>query len=181
MEVAQAIRTKRAVRSFSDVPISGDDLRQILYAGRRAQSAKNTQPWAFIAITDRARLVALSKLGTFAGHLAGAAAAVAILTPDPAQRWSILFDAGQTAAYMQLAAWSLGIVSCPATIYEPEAARELLKFPEDFHLHVALSFGYPRDPAVLTYPPRLGGRRSFEESVHFETWSHKIGDPPPQS
>jgi nitroreductase len=170
MQVAQAIKTKRAVRAFSDQPIPPDALKEILNAGRRAQSAKNTQPWAFIAIQDRATLVALSKLGDFAGHMAGAAAGVAILTPDPAQRWSILFDAGQAAAYMQLAAWSMGIASCPATIYERESARDLLRFPDTYHLHIALSFGYPSDPAVLDAPPKIGGRRGFEESVHFEAW-----------
>lgn len=177
MEVDQAIRTKRAVRAFSDQPIPDDALREILNAGRRAQSSKNTQPWAFIAIRDRARLEALSKMGHFAGHLAGAATAVAILTPDPAQRWSIMFDAGQAASYMQLAAWGMGIASCPATIYEPEAARELLNFPDEYHIHVALSFGYPRNPDDLNDPPKRGGRRSFDDSVHFETWSNKIAKP----
>jgi nitroreductase len=171
MDVAQAIWTKRAVRTFSDNPISDDALRTILDAGRRAQSSKNTQPWAFIAIRDRSTLEALSRLGHFAGHVAGAAAAIAILTPDPAQRWSIMFDAGQAAAYMQLAAWDLGIASCPATIYEPDEARALLGFPDDYHLRAVLSFGYPDDPAAVTNPPRLGGRRPFEESVHFESWS----------
>jgi nitroreductase len=181
MDVAQAIRTKRAVRTFSDRSIPDPALRQILNAGRRAQSSKNTQPWAFIAIRDRFRLEALSKLGHFAGHLAGAAAAVAILTPDPAQRWSILFDAGQAASYMQLAAWDLGIASCPATIYEPEAARDLLHFPDAYHLHVVLSFGYPLDPDELIAPPKLGGRRSFEDSVHFETWSNEIAGSLPKA
>lgn len=177
MEVYQAIRTKRAVRAFSNQPIPDQALREILNAGRRAQSSKNTQPWIFIAVRDRARLEALSELGHFAGHLAGAAAAVAILTPDPAQRWSIMFDAGQAASYMQLAAWALGIASCPATIYQPEAARKLLNFPDEYHLHVALSFGYPLNPDDLSDPPKRGGRRSFDESVHFETWSNKPAKP----
>lgn len=181
MEVAQAIRTKRAVRSFSDRPIPDEALEAIVNAGRRAQSSKNTQPWEFIVIRDRSRLRALSELGHFAGHLAGAAAAVAIVTPDPAQRWSILFDAGQAASYMQLAAWSLGIASCPATIYQPEAARDLLNIPEPYQLHVVFSFGYPENPAVLTAPPKRGGRRSFDECVHFETWSTEFNDPPPKT
>jgi hypothetical protein len=46
----------------------------------------------------------MAKLGNYAGHLAGAALGVAILTPQPDQRFSVMFDAGQAAAYMQLAA-----------------------------------------------------------------------------
>ncbi len=170
MDVAKAIRTKRAVREFDGRPLPDAVVRTILEAGRRAQSAKNTQPWHFIAIRDRETLRALSECGTYAGHLAGAALGVAILTPDPAQRWSILFDAGQAAAYMQLAAWELGIGSCLATIYDPEKARQILSSPPDLYLHVAISFGYPADPSALTAPPRRGGRRPLEEVVHLERW-----------
>jgi len=171
MDVLEAIRFKRAVRAFDPAPLPDEVVQAILQAGRRAQSAKNRQPWSFIAIRDRERLNALSELGAYAGHLAGAVLGVAILTPDPSQRWSILFDAGQAASYMQLAAWSLGVGSCLATIYQPDEARRLLGFPEDYHLHIALSFGYPQDPATLTDSPRPGGRQAFDDIVHYETWS----------
>jgi nitroreductase len=170
MQVTEAIRMKRAVRLFSDEKLSEDQIQAILNAGRRAQSAKNQQPWQFIAITDAKILKDLSELGTYAGHLAGAALGVAILTPDPAQRWSIMFDAGQAAAYMQLAAWEMGIGSCPGTIYQPEQARELLDFPEDWHIRVALSFGYPEDKQVLTKQPASGGRIDFDEITHWDRW-----------
>ncbi len=170
MEVLEAIRMKRAVRAFSPDPLTQENIDQILQAGRRAQSAKNTQPWQFIAIQDKQILEALSECGTYAGHLAGAALAVAILTPDPAQRWSIMFDAGQAGAYMQLAAWSLGIGSCLATIYETERARQLLGYPDDRHLHVAISFGYPADLDDLTRAPKVGGREAMDDLIHFETW-----------
>jgi nitroreductase len=170
MEVLEAIRMKRAVRAFSPDPLTQENIDQILQAGRRAQSAKNTQPWQFIAIQDKQILEALSECGTYAGHLAGAALAVAILTPDPAQRWSIMFDAGQAGAYMQLAAWSLGIGSCLATIYETERARQLLGYPDDRHLHVAISFGYPADLDDLTRAPKAGGREAMDDLIHFETW-----------
>lgn len=170
MKVSEAIQTKRAVRKFSDQPLDEAEVHAILNAGRRAQSAKNRQLWQFIAVQDKDRLQALSKCGTYAGHMAGAALGVAILTPDPAQRWSIMFDAGQAAAYMQLAGWELGIGSCPATIYEPEKAQEILGFPEELHLNVCLSFGYPADPEVLTAPPEKGGRKPADEVINFERW-----------
>jgi nitroreductase len=120
MNVSDAIKYKRAVRQFQDKPLPRDVILAILNAGRRAQSSKNTQPWHFIAIQDKGTLKALSGLGTYAGHLAGAALGVAVITTSPEQRFSIMFDAGQAAAYMQLTAWELGIGSCLATIYEPE-------------------------------------------------------------
>jgi nitroreductase len=176
VEVWEAIRTKRAVRQFAARPIPPQVLEQILRAGHHAQSSKNTQPWQFIAVQERTRLEALSKLGPYAGHLAGAACAIVIATPDPAQRWSILFDAGQAAAYMQLAAWGLGVGSCLATLYETENARTLLGIPADWHVHVAISFGYPEDPGLLSMPPRSGGRKPLREGVHYDAWgNHEPG------
>jgi nitroreductase len=170
MDVSEAIRLKRAVRTYSPKPVSDEAVTQILNAGRRAQSSKNTQPWHFVAIRDRQILEDLAKLGTYTDHLAHAPLGIAIITPDPAQRWSIMFDAGQAAAYMQLAAWELGIGSCIATIHNPEPARPLLGFPKDMHLRVALSFGYSDDPKLMNVEPHKGGRRSIKDVVHYDRW-----------
>ncbi len=170
MNVSEAIRYKRAVRQFAPQPLPEKAVQAILNAGRRSQSSKNTQPWHFIAIQDKATLKALSELGAWAGHLAGAALGVAILTTDPGEKFQVMFDAGQAAAYMQLAAWELGSGSCLASIYEPEKARQLLGFPAEWHLHIAISFGYPLDGETLSAPPRKGGRREFRELVHWDHW-----------
>jgi nitroreductase len=170
MNIAEAIHTKRAVRKFQDKSLPKDVTRAILNAGRRSQSSKNNQDWRFIAITDKDILTELSQCGEFAGHIAGAALAVAILTPDPAAKFQFLFDAGQSAAFMQLAAWELGVGSCPASIYDFERACALLGFPPEWHVRLALSFGYPADEEKLSAPPKKGGRRALDEVVHWEKW-----------
>lgn len=168
MNLHKAIRAKRAVRKFNSERIPERDALDILDAGRLAQSSKNMQAWHFIAITDRDLLQELSKCGEFAGHLAGAALAVAILTPDPELRFNVMFDAGQAAAYMQLEAFGKGIGSCLATIYDLDRARELLGFPEELHIRIAISFGYPS--AEMSRPARPGGRRPLDEVVSWERW-----------
>jgi nitroreductase len=170
MLVSEAIRTKRAVRHFQDKALPEDVVHAILNAGRRSQSSKNNQAWQFIAMQDKEVLKALSTCGEWAGHIAGAALAVAILTPDPAEKFQHLFDAGQAAAFMQLAAWELGVGSCPASIYEPEKAREILGFPPEWYLRFVLSFGYSLEAEKLTAAPKKGGRRAFDEVVHWNHW-----------
>jgi nitroreductase len=112
-------------------------------------------------------------VGPYADHIAGAAAAVALVTPDPrppgAGR-SILWDLGLVAENMFLAAWELGIGSVPATVYDAEMARKLLGLPDDQYCEYILSFGYPADPTDLTRPPRKGGRRPLSELVRQERW-----------
>lgn len=170
MNVSDAIRLKRAVRSFTPDPLPEGVARAILNAGRRSQSSKNTQPWRFVAVTERATLKGLSESGQWAGHLAGAALGVVILHPDPGEKFQIMFDIGQTAAYMQLAAWELGVGSCLASIYAPEKVRALLGFPAELHARIALSFGYPQEPASLTAAPHPGGRLAMDDVVHWERW-----------
>jgi len=170
MNVSEAIRTKRAIRKFKDVALPEEVVKAILNAGRRSQSSKNEQGWQFIAIQDKSILKSLSVCGTWAGHLAGAALGVAILTPDPIAKFQTMFDAGQAAAFMQLAAWELGVGSVPASIYEAEKARGILGFPPEWHLRIALSFGYPVDEEKLTTAPKKGGRRSLDEVVHWDKW-----------
>lgn len=170
MNVSDAIRLKRAVRKFQDKPLPEEVVIAILNAGRRSQSSKNEQTWHFIAIRDKSILKALSECGTYAGHLAGAALGVAILTPDPTAKFQTMFDAGQAAAFMQLAAWELGVGSVPASIYELEKARQVLGFPADWHLRIALSFGYPLEEEKLSTAPKKGGRRTLDEIVHWDRW-----------
>lgn len=161
------------VRRFEGRSLASEHLQRILDAGRHAGSSKNQQRWDFIVIEDRAQLRALAALGPYAGHLAGAAAAVALVTPDPrgsAASLSILWDLGAAADNMMLAAWELGIGSCPATVYEPALARELLGYPSDRSCEYLLSFGYPADPTELTRPPTAGGRRALSEVVRREHW-----------
>ena len=173
MDVWTAIRTRRMVRSFQERPLDPAGLERIVDAGRHAASSKNQQRWDFIVVEDRDRLRALSEVGAYAGHVAGAAAAVALLTPDPTRpgaSLSLVWDLGMAAGNMMLAAWELGIGSCPATVYDQEEARAVLGHPDDRWCGYILSFGYPADPEDLTRPPRAGGRRQLDEILHRERW-----------
>jgi nitroreductase len=169
MDSWQAINTVRVVREFADEPVAPEHLDRILNAGRRTGSSKNEQVWTFIVIRDRARLRELAAVGRYAGHLAGAPLAVALITPNPATT-SMVWDLGRAAQNMVLAAWGLSIGSAPATVYDHELAARLLGLPPDRRCDYLLSFGYPADPGTLTAPSRAGGRRSLDEVVRQERW-----------
>jgi len=171
MQVWQAIQNKRAIRQFRAEPLQAAHVERILNAGRRSQSSKNSQPWHFIAVQDRARLAQIAQLGAGMGHVAGAALCVVIVVPIENERtlWHF-FDSGQSAAYMQLAATEIGIGSCLGTIYQPTAARELLGIPAEYQTRLVISFGYPADATAAAQPLQAGGRRQLDEVVHWETW-----------
>jgi nitroreductase len=173
MDTWTAIRTKRMVREFEDRPIDSEHLIRIVDAGRHAGSSKNQQRWDFVVVEDRSMLRRLVEVGPYAGHIGGAAAAIGLITPDPTTpgaSLSLVWDAGLAAQNMMLAAWELGIGSCPATVYEQPVAREILNYPDDRWCGYILSFGYPADPEDLTRPPKAGGRRPIDEVLRREHW-----------
>lgn len=165
MDVLEAIRTEHAVRTFTNQPIGDADLRAILNAGRRAHSSKNVQPWTFIAVTNRQTLQQLADCGPFAKHLATAAAGIALVSPDPTG-----FDLGQACAYMQLAAWNLGIGSVIGSMYDEARAKQILGIPADQHFDIALSLGYPDTSVPRPKAPNGQGRKPFDEVVRFGHW-----------
>lgn len=168
MEVFAAVSSQRAVRRFDGRPLPDDAVSRILESGRLAPSSKNEQRWAFVVCTDREHLRELSRIGDYAEHLAGAAAAIALVVPEASEAWereSVAFDLGQSAQNMMLAAWEQGIGSVHAAVYDDPLTRELLGYPEGFRCDVLLSFGYPaRKPG----PP--ADRKPLDELVHRERW-----------
>jgi nitroreductase len=173
VDVWTAISTKRAIREFDKRPLEPDHLQRILDAGRLAGSSKNLQRWDFIVCRDREHLMELAVVGPWAGHLAGAAVGIALVTPNPAVAdapLSVMFDLGQAAENMMLAAWELGIGSVPATVYDHDRARRLLGYPATHHCEYLLSFGYPADAGRLSASRRSGGRKALDDLVHDERW-----------
>jgi nitroreductase len=147
-QITAFLRGVRSVRRFSTRSIGGEVLLEILDVARWTGSSKNTQPWHLIVVRDAKTLAALATCGPFAGHLAGANAAI-VLVMDGA---NLRFDEGRLAQNVMLAAWAYGVGSCIASLY-PEAnnqrARDLLGIPDKRWIHTAISLGYPADERAL--------------------------------
>jgi nitroreductase len=169
MDTYQAILTLRSVRQFDPSrPIDQAALQRILQAGRMSGSSKDSQPWWFIVIQDRARLQALAQTGNYAQHIAGAAFAIAIVF-DP-QFYRGEFDSGRTAQNMMLTAWEEGIGSCIASMHREEDCKAILGVPAELRLQHIISFGYPLavEQTIPAAPRRR--RKPLEEIVKYEGW-----------
>jgi nitroreductase len=168
----ELIRSMRSVRLFSEREIPGDVLLDILDAGRWTGSAKNTQPWDLIVVKSRENLEALATCGRYAGHLASATLAIALVMRG--DDVATLIDEGRLMQNLMLAAWAHGVGSCIASIYpadNQQRARELLGIPKDRRLLTMLSIGYPSGPEALRLPenaPIPRGRRPIADLVSWE-------------
>jgi nitroreductase len=171
METWDAICARRNVRQYRQEPISEADLNRIAEAGWRAPSAKNRQPWDFVIVTDRGQLQDLSTVWQGAGHIASAAAAIALVVPVPPsdrRKLTDQYDVGQATMAMMLAATDLGIGTGHSSVGDQEKARAILGVPDDYLVAYLLGIGYPADRPLT--PIRKPNRRPFSEVVHHGHW-----------
>jgi len=132
MEAWDAIRARRNVREYTSEPVSYDDLNRIAEAGWRAPSAKNRQAWDFVIVTDKGQLQELSTVWRGAGHIAGAAAAIALVIRNrrtSGARVTDQYDVGQATMAIMLAATDLGIGTGHSSVGEQDKARAILGVP----------------------------------------------------
>ncbi len=139
MDAYLTIIGKREVRRYQDRPIPEAVLAQILEAGRASGSSRNRQPWRFIVITDRTRLRDVSTFMARPVNVSDAAAAIVIALANA----RAAFDGGRTAQNMMLAAWTLGVGTCPNTPMDEAALKAALGLPEEMAVPTVLSLGYP--------------------------------------
>jgi nitroreductase len=171
VETWDTIRARRNVRSYSDRPIGGGDLDRILEAARRTPSSANRQRWDFVVCTDRRQLRELSRTWQWAGHVARAAAVVALVAPDiddRRTRESIQYDLGQATMSIMLAAADLGVGSGHASVGDQPLARRILGLPEDRFCAWLIALGYPADRPLR--PIQRPDRRPFDDVVHRDRW-----------
>jgi nitroreductase len=171
VETWDAIRSRRNVRSYGEGAVAPQDLDRILEAARRAPSAGNQQAWDAVVCTDPEQLTQLARVGQAAGHVAGSAATIALVTPksdDAQMRDLIQFDLGQATMSIMLAAADLGIGSAHAGVQDQELARRLLGFPEDRFCSLLITLGTPADRPLR--PIQRPDRRPFNDVVHRGHW-----------
>jgi nitroreductase len=171
METWDAIRARRNVRTYQAHPVPTATLERIAEAGWRAPSASNRQHWEFVIVTDPDQLRALSTVWRGAGHIAGAAAAIALVVPvteDDHTRLVDYYDLGQATFAMMLAAADLGIGTGHSSVGDQEEARKILGVPDDHDVAYLLGIGYPADRPLR--PITKPNRRPFEEVVRHGSW-----------
>lgn len=171
MEVWNAICARRNVRQYRPEPVSEADLNRIAEAGWRAPSGKNRQPWDFVIVTEQPQLQQLSTVWRGAGHIASAAAAIALVVPVPPnerRRLTDLYDLGQATMAMLITATDLGIGAGHSAVEDQDKARAILGVPDDHLVSYLLGIGYPADRPLT--PVRKPDRRPFAEVVHHGHW-----------
>ena len=142
MDVAKAVKTMLAVRSYQDKPIDDETVRRIVEAGRLTGSSRNRQQWDFVVVRDRETIRKLGALATTGSYIAGAALAIAVVVPDGPGGY---LDGARATQDMMLVAWGEGIGSNWVSNMNTPAVKALLHIPDDKLVLTVVPFGYPAE------------------------------------
>jgi nitroreductase len=169
MQVLEAIRTRRSVRSYSPRPLPPEVLERLREALRAAPSACNLQPWHFIFVTDAGLRRKLAEVAQRQLWLAEAPVIVAACGfPEQAAkaiagyRSSAEIDVAIALDHLSLAAVAEGLGTCWIGAFHEERVKLLLDVPPAAKVVALMPVGYPASPG-LNLPLLDGARKPADE------------------
>ncbi len=169
--VIEAIKSRRAIRSYEEKAVPEQAIQTLLEAAVYAPTAINIQPWKFVIITNKEELNKLSDIvkpivlralpdvGDQA--LTGLKqrlvnpqfsvfynAPLLVLVAGPKGRF-VSSDCTMASLNMMLAAHSIGLGSCwvgsGVDAGNVPSVKAELNIPEDHEVFAAVIFGYPKE------------------------------------
>ena len=162
MQTLEALKSRRSSRSFTDQPIAAELLEKIIDCARLAPTARNVQPWEFIAVTNKETLKKLGSLADNGSFIAECNACIAVFCSDTKY---YLEDGCAATENILISAAGLGVDSCwVAGDKKPycEEVRQLLAVPAGYKLVSLIAMGY--SAAVGQAAPK----RALKEVLHWE-------------
>ena len=164
-ECVDLLLTRRSIRRYREEEIPLDMIMRILDIARYAPSAKNSQPWEFVVVTDRAKLDKLSEIHVGARPLKRAPAAVVVVCDRSKSPTSYLMDCANATIYMMLAAHAYGVGTVwVQALRDQSVVREILGIPADKDPVAIIAMGWPAED------PPVRPRKPLEELVHINEY-----------
>jgi nitroreductase len=158
MDVLEAIKTRRSVRSYSSRPIPDDVMERMKQALRYAPSASNFQPWKFILVTDAELRRKVAKAAHDQLFMADApVTVVGCGLPDRAYKGmggygnSADVDVAIALDHLTLAAVAEGLGTCWIGAFDEQKVKHLLNVPAKVKVVAMTPLGYPASPD-LNFP-----------------------------
>jgi nitroreductase len=165
-DLIETLFSRRSIRKYTDEPVSEDDIKTLLEAAMAAPSARNSQPWHFVVVTERTTLDALAEAHPHGKMLAQATLCI-VVCGDPAISDYFQQDCSAAIENLLLAATALGLGAVWLSAHPREErvalARRILSIPENIVPVNLISIGHPAEEKE----PRT---QYDEERVHRERW-----------
>jgi len=171
-DVLTVIHQRRSVRHYTGAPVRPAQLDTLVRAAMAAPTAGNAQPWAFVVVTERARLRGLADALPYGKMLPTAGAAIVVcgvpakaLPGAAASFW--VQDCAAAAENVLLAAQGIGLGAVWLGVYPLEdrmaGVRDACSIPTEVSPVCVISLGVS---AGIEEPKD----KYSSANVHWETW-----------
>lgn len=162
MDILGLFKARRSIRKFKEKDISDSNIENIIKAASLAPTARNVQPWEFVVVKDRKRLIELAVLVSPNGaFIKDAGACIVIFCQDTKY---YLEDGCAATTSALLCASQLGIGSCWVAGDKKdycEKVRIFLGVPQGFKLVSLAALGEPNESPDPS-------KRDAREMIHKE-------------
>ncbi len=182
MDVSEAIKKRRTIRTYKTTPVGQDALDSILEAGRLAPSWGNTQTWRWVVIRDHDLKMQIAEKALRPGNRGTDAVKTAPViivacaelnkagiregqpATDKGGYW-YMFDAALALGNMVLTAESLGLGTLFIGGMNANEVESLLEIPQGYACVILMVLGYPdeepearlrKEMAELVFRNRFG-------------------------
>ena len=169
--VAQMKKVRQA-RLYQDQPVPEEIVQNLLEVAQWTGSSRNTQPWHFIVINDKAQLRAISEIRTPINWVADAPLAIAIVLNGHSDI-SEAYDEGRVSERLLVAARLLGLGGGTAWFGDDSQqarGREILGVPDGMTARSVVVLGYPQQLKDHRPNPATPGRKPLSEIVSTGTY-----------
>jgi nitroreductase len=170
LDVLDAIRARKSVRSYLSKPVEEGKLKAVLEAGRLAPSASNRQEWRFVVVSDETTRFGLAEAANNQDFV-GEAPVVIVACAETDEhimgcgQACYPIDVAIAVDHITLAAVELGLGTCWIGAFKEEKVKEILNIPKNIRVVALLPLGYPADSSISKKR-----RLSLDEVVKYENW-----------
>lgn len=165
-DALENIFARKSVRKYLPKPVEQEKTELLLKAGMAAPTGKDTRPWEFIVITDRAVLDSMAAALPYAKMLKEAPMAI-VVCGDTTKSSYWYIDCSAATENLLLAAEALGLGAVWTATYPYEDRMEVVRKYTGLPAHIlslcVVPVGYPAVP----HSPK---NKWNESKVHYNKW-----------
>lgn len=175
MELWEAIKGRRSVRSFVNKPVERALLERLIEAAVWAPTGGNAQTWIFIVVNEKSRI---EKIRAISPGLLGEPTALIVVCQDKDLAYKkggelgrdtlSVMDAAIASQNIALQASAEGLGSCLVLSFHKKGIQGLINLPEHIVPELLITLGYPAESPT---PPK----RKSEEVTFFNEYQAQHG------
>lgn len=170
MEVSQAIKERRSIRSFKKEKVPKEEIKKLIEAAVWAPSGSNLYSWQIKVVRGSKK----RNVERFSPGLMGNPPVLLVLCNDDekslessklAKEVLSIMDIAIAAQNICLQATDMGLGTCYIGSFNKKAVKEILDLPDKIRPVLILSLGYPKK---VPEPP---SKKDVEETVEWIGWN----------